>query len=586
MPSPDHPHILFLVSSPLTADPVAVDRALQELTDALKDIPAPATFVTRAAEADAVSALMARRDRPPFSVLHYLGHGYKPEDVPAGYLIFEDQSGDVRPLRDHHLLAVLNPTGRPEPEFRLAVVTACHSESVAAALYALRIPHIVAVDAEETVTQRAAITFFRRFYEALLTGNTVGDAFRAAQNAVALDEDLWRRAGEAGARAEARKFRLLPEDGDHDRPLWPALPEGAVQVELLPALTQPPFHLRPPHFVGRGDPMRDVLALLRERRTVLIQGVSGVGKTELAREVARWLVARRRVVPERVAFVDLARIRDADGARSAIATALGLSSESVPDAASLAARLPQGLLLILDEVENTILGGGKPFRDLLEALACAPAAPRIIVTSQSDLASAHFPRYDLRRLSPDAALALFLLTAGVSEAEWERMSEEDLQDLLRYTDCLPRAVELTARAWRASRRPDLQALVRDLKEKWDQVMRDPQYPAEVKSVVAGISLAHDRLRERAPDAADFYPLLALFPGGLPEAGLEPVFGPQAREWVRKIENQALLERPWPDLLYLPTPFRLFAERLLGDADEARARWGPAVLRFYIRHVAQ
>ncbi len=100
MPSPDHPHILFLVSSPLTADPVAVDRALQELTDALKDIPAPATFVTRVAEADAVSALMARRDRPPFSVLHYLGHGYKPEDVPAGYLIFEDQSGDVRPLGD------------------------------------------------------------------------------------------------------------------------------------------------------------------------------------------------------------------------------------------------------------------------------------------------------------------------------------------------------------------------------------------------------------------------------------------------------------------------------------------------------
>ncbi len=326
--------------------------------------------------------------------------------------------------------------------------------------------------------------------------------------------------------------------------------------------------------------MRDVLALLRERRTVLIQGVSGVGKTELAREVARWLVARRRVVPERVAFVDLAWIRDADGARSAIATALGLSSESVPDAASLAARLPQGLLLILDEVENAILGGGKPFRDLLEALACAPAAPRIIVTSQSDLASAHFPRYDLRRLSPDAALALFLLTAGVSEAGWKRMSEEDLQDLLRYTDCLPRAVELTARAWRASRRP-LQALVRDLKEKWEQVMRDPQYPEEVKSVVAGISLAHDRLRERAPDAADFYPLLALFPGGLPEAGLEPVFGPQAREWVRKIENQALLERPWPDLLYLPTPFPPLRRAPPGGCGRSPCPLGPAVLRFYI-----
>ncbi|MCX7681840.1 MAG: hypothetical protein N2508_07750 [Anaerolineae bacterium] len=75
MPPPDHPHILLLLSSPLTADPVAVDRALQELTDALRTIPVPATFVTRIAEADAVGEYLARRDRPPFSVLHYLGHG-------------------------------------------------------------------------------------------------------------------------------------------------------------------------------------------------------------------------------------------------------------------------------------------------------------------------------------------------------------------------------------------------------------------------------------------------------------------------------------------------------------------------------
>jgi tetratricopeptide (TPR) repeat protein len=577
MPLSDHPHILFLVSSPLTADPVAVDRALQELTDALRGIQAPATFVTHVAEADAVASLLARRDRPPFPVLHYLGHGYKPEEVPSGYLIFEGQSGDLRPLRDDQLLSVLNPTGSPEPEFRLAVVTACHSESVAAALHALRIPHIVAVDAEETVTQRAAITFFCRFYQVLLTGGTVAGAFRAGQNAVALDEDLC-RLGEKVARAEARKFRLLPEDGDHDRLLWPAPPAGSVQIEPLPALTAPPFHLRPAHFLGRGEHMRDVLARLRERRAVLIQGVSGVGKTELAKEVARWLFARRRV--ERVAFVDLSPVHDADGARRAIATALGIPPESVPTPGALAATLPSGLLLILDEAENGILRGGKAFRELLEALACAQTCPYILVTSQSDLGSAHFLRYDLRRLTPEAALALFLVEAAVTEGEWQRMEEADLRELLRYTDGLPRAVALTARAWRHSRRPDLKALARDLKEKWDQVMQDPQYPDEVKSVVAGIALAHDRLRERDSGAADFYPYLALFPGGLPEDGLEPIFGPQARRWAAEAENQALLERPWPDLLYLPTPFRLFALRLLGDETAARARHGEAALRFY------
>jgi|GEM_PF-3520081 len=480
MPPSDQPHILFLVSNPLTADPVAVDRALQELTDALRGIPAPATFVTQVAEVDAVSSLLARRGRPPFPVLHYLGHGYKPEEVPSGYLIFEDRSGALRPLRDHQLLSVLNPTGSPEPEFRLAVVTACHSESVAAALHALRIPHIVAVDAEETVTQRAAITFFCRFYQVLLTGGTVTGAFRAGQNAVALDEDLCRRWGEKVARAEARKFRLLPEDGDHDRPLWPAPPEGSARIEPLPALTAPPFHLRPAHFLGRGEHMRDLLALLRERRAVLIQGVSGVGKTELAKEVARWLFARRRV--ERVAFVDLSPVHDADGARRAIATALGLPPDAVPAPAALAATLPSGLLLILDEAEAAILRGGQKFRELLEVLACAQTRPHILVTSQSDVGSAHFPRYDLRRLSLQAALALFLLAADVRPEEGARMNERDLEEVLRYTDCLPRAVELTARAWRHSRSPDLEALAQAMREKWEEVMQDPYYPNEVKSV--------------------------------------------------------------------------------------------------------
>jgi hypothetical protein len=470
---PNHPHILFLLSSPLTADPVAVDQALQELTDALQAIPVPATFVTRVAEVDAIGALMARRDRPPFSVLHYLGHGYKPEEIPSGYLIFEDQAGNIRPLKDRQLLAVLNPTGSSQPEFRLAVVTACHSKSVAAALCALGIPHIVAVDAEETVTQRAAITFFCRFYEALLAGNTVTEAFHAGQSAVELDEDLCRWVGEAGARAEAGKFRLLPKDGDHDRPLWPALPKGRAQVEPLPALTRPPFHLRPVRFLGREAQMRDVLARLRERRTILIQGVSGVGKTELAKEVARWLVARRRVAPESVAFVDLSRAHDADGVREAIATALGLPAESVPDAAALAAKLPHGRLLILDEAENAVLRGGVAFRDLLEALAGSPAGPSIVVTSQADVGSAHFPRYELLRLTPEAALALFLAEANLTEDEGARMEADDLEELLRYTDCLPRAVVLTAKAWRYSRSPDLRALVQDLKARWDQVMRDP-----------------------------------------------------------------------------------------------------------------
>ncbi len=585
-------HALFLVSAPLSADPVAVDEAVRRLSDALRAVQAPATFHTHVAEADAVSALLARQDRPRFTVLHYFGHGYKPDEVPQGYLIFEDQSGGVRPLNPQQAYMVLNPTLAEEPEFRLAVVMACHSESVAAALHALHVPHIVAVEADESVLQGAALAFFPRFYQVLLTGGTVRAAFTAARNAVALDEDLTRHLGGEGALAEARKFKLLPEDGDHDRPL-PDLAAGAGPVDVipLPALTQHPFDRRPARFLGREQEMQEVLERLRRHRAALVQGVSGVGKTELAKEVARWLVARRRFAPQEVAFVPLARVTSAAQARSAIALALGLDPTALPQDdregnAALAAALPHHRLLLLDEAENAILAAGRAFRDLLEALATAAARPWMLVTSQRDLGSAHLPRYDLRRLTPAAAVALFLAEAGrLTPEDLERLQQPQarrlLEEILGYVDRLPRAVQLVARQWRHLR--SLSALAEELRQKRDRVMADPDYPEEVKSVTVGIQLAYDRLRQADPDAeaATLYPYLALFPGGLPEAGVEPIFGPGARRRVAAIEKEGLLERPWPDLLELPAPFRFFALRHLPEPEaEARARYGEAVLRFY------
>lgn len=99
----------------------------------------------------------------------------------------------------------------------------------------------------------------------------------------------------------------------------------------------------------------------------------------------------------------------------------------------------------------------------------------------------------------------------------------------------------------------------------------------------GVRLAYERLQQRSRDAAALYSLLALFPGGLADAGVEAIFGQQQQRLLALIEDESLLERPQPDLLYLPSPFRFFAERQLrlGEGVEAaRARIGPAALRFY------
>ncbi|MCE7980231.1 MAG: NACHT domain-containing protein, partial [Caldilinea sp. CFX5] len=602
--------ILLLVSNPFD-NPVNIAGDVVALADALHDLPAPAEVVVQIAETEAVAARLARQDGAPFTVLHYLGHGYKPPAATAGALLFEDSQGAGRLLDDFTLLATLAPTGAAT--FQLAILSACHSASVALAMHALRIPHIVAIEADETIYEMAAVQFCRRFYQVLLTGGTVDAAFVAGRNAVLLDERL----GTARGRAEAAKFKLLPEDGSHRVSLVtapteppPNLPQGGggtdvaptrdqlppqtgegwggvatVQIADLPRPRQPFFHDRPRHFIGRTEEMQAVLRHLAAERAVLLTGVSGVGKTALARETAHWLVARGRVHPDRAYFVPLITSADAEAARRAIAIALDLRQELSRDAlaanVALARLLPPQALLILDEAENLISQGGRAVRDLLEALAQAPNRPLLIVTSQSSLVSSRLPRLALTRLTEVAALELFRLTAALDWAALTALGFDAVLAVLGYVDRLPRAIELVARVWQQWGQPTLQPLLQELRRLHDQVLADPDYPDEVKSVTVGVQLAYDRLRERDPAAAALYAHLALFPGGLPDAGVTAIFGEAGARQARLIEGQSLLERPFPDLLYLPTPFRFFALRQLPTSvAAAQEQLGATVLRFY------
>ncbi|MDQ3248630.1 MAG: ATP-binding protein, partial [Chloroflexota bacterium] len=354
-----------------------------------------------------------------------------------------------------------------------------------------------------------------------------------------------------------------------------------------------PFTRRPVRFLGRAADLHAVLTLLAARRAVLVKGVSGVGKTELAKESAHWLVARGRVQAQRIFFVALLNAASAAAVRDAIASALNLKLDHWPDdaaaaAAVLAQHLPPASLLILDEAENVIDQDGLRFRQLVETLAGAHTRPQLIITSQSDVNSAHVPVYTLPQLAPQAAFDLFATTANLMDAELRQMQAAEIHALLAYVDCLPRAIELVAAVWRRTRSLDLQPLLQDLHTRRDQVMADPRYPLAVKSVTVGIQLAYDRLRGRNAAAAEFYAQLALFPGGLSEAGAAAIFGDGARAWLADIQDQSLLDRRFANLgaelvlLYLPAPLRFFAERQLPTGlDAAQAVWGEAALRFYI-----
>jgi hypothetical protein len=535
--------ILVLVSSPLDAS-INVGDGLARLREAVADLPYAAQFDVYVAEAEQVGDLLARADRPPYDVVHYLGHGDLLQDG-VGVLWFEDKAGRARAMRDTNLRATLQPTGRRE--FKLALISACHSESVVSAMLALGIRHVVAVEADQSVYELAAVAFYRRFYLALLTGASVSEAFEAGRRAVFNEPKL----GKAAA-AEAAKFKLLPEGGSHEERLFASLPSGQMTFNDLPALTDYPFDQQPVAYVGRNEDMHKLIAQLNARRAASVIGPSGVGKTELARQVARWLVARRRFRPERVGFASLANIRAADEARAQVARALGLKPDDIRDDGALRQQCPPDFLLIVDEAEGVIQGDVSNFQNTLNALIGAPARPHVIVTSQTDPNTPHAPPLPVRRLSHDAAFRLFALNAGLSADQLERISHDDLWAVLAFVDRLPRAIELVARVWGRERggnpdNLDLRPLLAALRAKHDQVMRDPDYPEAVKSVTVGIQLAYDRLRAASEDAARLYAYLGLFPGGVSKAGLSTIFGPQAVDQATLIQAQSLVEMPFSHL---------------------------------------
>lgn len=585
---PDSANILLLVSDPLDAS-ISIQRDLLALQDGLRQLDAAVTFHVRAAEAEKIQDHLSRGNSPRYAVLHYLGHGYKAPDDADGVLIFEKDDGSADALDQIRLSLTLKGAAA---EFKLAVISACHSASVANGLFAVGVEHVVAIDGDKTVYEAAAVAFCRRFYQSLLTGRNLLESFTSGKEALLTDPTM-RRLGNAATSAEADKFKLLSRPGFDPAQFSLAVGSGQTRLEEWPALTHPPFDQQPAEFIGRNEDMRELIAALNQKRAAIIVGVSGVGKTELAKQTARRFAARCRVdKPEDVAFASLVNAKSAEEARIQIALALGLPPDGIADNGALQRAIPRHRLLILDEAENVIARDGLAFRQLLDAVITAPTNPFVIVTSQTNPNTSKAPPVQLHRLSEVAALQLFVANTGLDGEDFRRINREHLLEVLKAVDRLPRAIELIARVWWQERGSDagnldMTSLVAKLREDRDLVMTDPDYPDDVKSVSVGVKYAYDRLLERSPAAARLWTQLALFPGGISKAGVPQIFGAESAALVNQIEKQSLVESafthfpaPFGNLLELPTPFRFFALRHLGDEAAARQTIGESVLRYY------
>ena len=233
------------------------------------------------ATTDRLQAVMTRGCK----YLHFSGHGHPYS------LTFEDGSGGIHWFSVDQLKALISGGLEDgEPPFEFVFVSACHSALAGHTFVDCGVPHVVCCQQESQLMDSAALSFTRAFYLALAFGRTLKDAFEIGKHAVLSSATV------SNPDEEMKKFMLLPEDGNHDVPIfnagqvsqWPPIGGVSARSEGNNSLPAPPQG-----FLGREVDMYHGLNLVLNRRFVNIVGPSGIGRSSLAAALCHYIDDRK-----------------------------------------------------------------------------------------------------------------------------------------------------------------------------------------------------------------------------------------------------------------------------------------------------
>jgi hypothetical protein len=311
----------------------------------------------------------ARRERQPYHVVHFDGHGVYDRRVGLGGLCFEDPQDTAMLEHRRHATVYTNELGPLLNEHRIPLVflEACQtaqaeqaSESVASELLKVGVASVVAMS--HSVLVETARRFVQAFYAALARGARVGDAMLVGQRELKDDSFRGKVFGIGEFRLEDWFVPVLFQEKD-DPQLFRAVPSTQTLADAQTAL-QTRLGVTPDEpetgFVGRSRELLALQRLLKQERYAVIRGQGGEGKTALAAEFARWMVRSQQI--RRVAFVSV----ELHSTVSAVLDAIGRQLVPAYSVASFAdleqaiqpverALKEQSTLLVIDNMESILM---------------------------------------------------------------------------------------------------------------------------------------------------------------------------------------------------------------------------------------
>lgn len=409
-PDPAENSITVLFSAPLvftdgrTLRPFAkldfdLERELmwQCLKEASRDIELSFDSATH----ERLLATMAKR----CSCLHYSGHGHQQ------YLPFEDGSGGPYWFKVDQFKSLIEKEGGAP--FRFVFVSACYSYLAGETFASAGVPHVVCCQQESELKDTAALAFTRQFYLALAIGHTVRDAFDQGCKAVRATPNL------RNPDKEMKKFLLLPENGNHDVPIFNARPivEGlspsrnprksvmgarSSELSVRNMMQDDPSPSPPEFFLGREVDMYYTLKAVLAKRLVSVTGESGVGRSSLVCGLCHYINERATTMIsiERIYYIKARKSSKRTPLRSVVQRLLDkiceqsktpLSSEADDDFESMFDEVCKILkhsrvLIVFDRVEYIMnTSEAHEFPMLLSKLARETKNVKVLLTNRHEL---------------------------------------------------------------------------------------------------------------------------------------------------------------------------------------------------------
>ncbi|MCP4571238.1 MAG: CHAT domain-containing protein, partial [bacterium] len=500
----------------------------------------------------------ARRNKRPYHVVHFDGHGVYDRRVGLGGLCFEEPQ-DVRKLdRRRHQTIYTEQLGSILRDHRIPLVflEACQtaqaedaSESVASELLQRGVASVVAMS--HSVLVETARRFVEKFYAALAEGRRVGDAMLAGQRELKNDTFRGRTFGTGELRLEDWFVPVLFQEKE-DPQLFRQTPSPQTQEDVKTALAARMGALPDPPatgFIGRSRELLALERLLHREPYAVIRGQGGEGKTALAAELARWMVRSQQI--RRAAFVSVEMHSTASAVLDAIGRQLvpdySVATFKDPEKAILPverALAEQSTLLILDNMESILEppfldnrnlaleseATGQPTFDAAEALTedarivldailtlCTRLSKkgdtRLVFTSREPLPDPFDDegnRRELQQLAREDAVRLVERVLNIEDAESGDAADaarESIEQLVGAVHGHARTLALLAPAIRTRGVDATRESLVDLMAEMEQ-----RYPgSREQSLFASVELS---LRRMSPENRQRAEVLSVFHGGV------------------------------------------------------------------------